>query len=49
VILGTAWFMIPAAEWKPTVDFARGKGVEAFEATKAKARSMFHRPAARTP
>jgi hypothetical protein len=43
VILGTAWFMIPAVEWKPTVDFARGKGVEALEASKAKVRSMFHR------
>ena len=41
VILGTAWFMIPAAEWKPTVEFAKGKGVQALEASKAKVRSMF--------
>jgi hypothetical protein len=48
VILGTAWFMIPSAEWKPTVEFARGKGVEALEGSKAKIRSMLHRPP-RTP
>jgi hypothetical protein len=48
VILGTAWFMIPSAEWKPTVEFAREKGVEALEGTKAKMRAMLHRPP-RTP
>lgn len=48
VILGTAWFMIPPAEWKPTVEFARGKGVEALEGSKARMRAMFHR-SVRTP
>jgi hypothetical protein len=43
VILGTAWFMIPAAEWKPTRDFARDKGVEVLEASKSKVRSIFTR------
>lgn len=48
VILGTAWFMIPAADWKPTVEFARGKGRDALQASKAKVRSMFTR-GPRTP
>ena len=47
VILGTAWFMIPAAEWKPTVDFAREKGVRAVEASKSKVRSIFSRAPAK--
>lgn len=41
VILGTAWFMIPAAEWKPTLDLARSKGIRAVEVSKAKVRSLF--------
>jgi hypothetical protein len=48
VILGTAWFMIPAAEWQPTVKFAKDKGIEMVEAGKSKVRSMFSR-GARTP
>jgi len=36
VILGTAWFMIPEAKWKNTVDFAKDRGVEAVDASKAK-------------
>jgi len=36
VILGTAWFMIPEAKWKDTVDFARDKGVQALDASKGK-------------
>jgi len=43
VILGTAWFMIPASEWKPTADFAKDKGKRAVEASKSKLRSMFSR------
>jgi hypothetical protein len=35
VILGTAWFMIPAARWKDTVDFAKERGVQALNASKA--------------
>src|SRR5262249_20239901 len=31
VILGTAWFMIPGAKWKDTVEFARERGVSALE------------------
>jgi len=43
VVLGTAWFMIPAPEWKPTAEFARDKGVRLVEASKSKVRSMFSR------
>jgi hypothetical protein len=35
VILGTAWFMIPKPRWKDTVDFARARGVDALDASKA--------------
>jgi hypothetical protein len=35
VILGTAWFMIPADRWKDTVEFARERGVAARDASKA--------------
>jgi len=35
VILGTAWFMIPAARWKDTTDFAKERGVQALDASKA--------------
>jgi hypothetical protein len=48
VILGTAWFMIPASEWKPTVDFAKDQGKRGVEASKSQLRSMFSR-GARTP
>ncbi|MBV8878787.1 MAG: hypothetical protein JO332_02375 [Planctomycetaceae bacterium] len=47
VILGTAWFMIPGAEWKPTVDFAKGQGRKAVERSKAQLRSMLHPSASR--
>jgi hypothetical protein len=47
VILGTAWFMIPAAEWRPTVEFAREKGVRTLEASKSKVRSIFTRAPAK--
>jgi hypothetical protein len=43
VVLGTAWFMIPASEWKPTTEFARDKGIRLVEASKSKVRSMFSR------
>jgi hypothetical protein len=36
VILGTAWFMIPGARWKDTADFAKDRGVQALDASKAK-------------
>jgi hypothetical protein len=35
VILGTAWFMIPTARWKDTVEFARERGVQALDASKS--------------
>ena len=35
VILGTAWFMIPTAKWKDTVEFARQRGVEDLDASKS--------------
>ena len=35
VILGTAWFMIPPAEWTPTRDFARAQGRKAADAARA--------------
>jgi hypothetical protein len=41
VIIGTAWFMIPHDEWKPTALFAREQGVKLWESSKAGARSMF--------
>lgn len=40
VIIGTAWFMIPQPEWKPTTDYAKARGLEAFDASKAKVRSI---------
>jgi hypothetical protein len=36
VILGTAWFMIPREKWNDTLVFARDRGVETFEASKAR-------------
>jgi hypothetical protein len=48
VIIGTAWFMIPAPEWKPTVDFAKDKGKQALEVSKSKVRRMFT-PGSRAP
>lgn len=47
VILGTSWFMIPPADWKPTVSFARNRSAEALGATTSKLRSLFS-PAPRT-
>jgi hypothetical protein len=41
VILGTAWFMIPGAKWKDTVDFAKERGGEALDASKAKIKGWF--------
>jgi len=41
VIIGTAWFMIPHEEWRPTVRFSRDQGVKVWESSKAEARSMF--------
>ena len=41
VIIGTAWFMIPAPQWKPTVDFAKDKGKEALDASKSKVKRMW--------
>jgi len=41
VIIGTAWFMIPHAEWTPTVRYAQEQGEKAVDASKAKARSIF--------
>jgi hypothetical protein len=41
VILGTAWFMIPQAEWKPTIGFAKDKGIEALGASKSKLKGLF--------
>jgi hypothetical protein len=35
VILGTAWFMIPGARWKDTTNFAKDRGVQALDASKA--------------
>jgi hypothetical protein len=43
IILGTAWFMIPGSEWKPTMDYARSQGKQALDASKAKVRSLFHK------
>lgn len=43
IILGTAWFMIPGSEWKPTVDYTRSQARSALDASKAKVKSMFHR------
>lgn len=34
VILGTAWFMIPGAEWTATRDFARAQGRKAADAAR---------------
>lgn len=48
IILGTAWFMIPGSEWKPTADFAKGKGRQALDATTSKFKS-FLKPAAPRP
>jgi len=45
VILGTAWFMIPGAEWKPTADFAKAEGRKLLDGTKHRVRSLF-RPGA---
>lgn len=44
VILGTAWFMIPGAEWTRTIEFARRKGIAALEASKSMLRSFLARP-----
>jgi hypothetical protein len=41
VILGTAWFMIPQPKWKDTVDFAKERGVDLLDASKATLRSWF--------
>jgi hypothetical protein len=41
VIIGTAWFMIPHAEWKPTIGFAKEKGIEALDASKSKVKAFF--------
>jgi len=38
VILGTAWFMIPGAEWRPTLEFARDQGRKVLESAKARLR-----------
>jgi len=43
IILGTAWFMIPGAEWKPTLDYTRSQGRQALDASKAKVKSLFHK------
>jgi hypothetical protein len=40
VILGTAWFMIPHAEWNPTIGFAKEKGIEALRASKSKVKAL---------
>jgi hypothetical protein len=45
VILGTAWFMIPGAEWKPTADFAKAQGRKAAEAAASQFKSYFKRAA----
>ena len=41
VILGTAWFLIPRAEWKPTIQFAKDQGLKAVEASKSKVKGLF--------
>jgi hypothetical protein len=38
VILGTAWFMIPGAEWRPTLEFARAQGKQVLESAKSRFR-----------
>jgi len=48
VIIGTAWFMIPGAEWKKTIDYTRQQGTKALDASKSKVRSLF-KPAPRVP
>jgi hypothetical protein len=40
VIIGTAWFMIPQPEWRPTLEFARSKSVETLEASRQTMRSL---------
>jgi hypothetical protein len=45
VILGTAWFMIPGPEWKPTTDFAKTQGRSAADAATSKVKSFFKPPA----
>ena len=44
VIVGTAWFMIPGAEWKATGDFAKEQGWKAADHSKAALRSLLRRP-----
>ncbi len=41
VIVGTAWFMIPRPQWKPTINYAREQGEKGVEASKEKLKSMF--------
>lgn len=43
VILGTAWFMIPGAEWRPTLDFAKAQGRKALDHSKTSVGSIFKR------
>ncbi len=45
VILGTAWFMIPGSEWKPTTDFAKAQGRKAADAAAWQFKSYFRRAA----
>jgi hypothetical protein len=46
VIIGTAWFMIPGAQWKPTIDYTRSQGAKALDASKARVKAFF-KPAPR--
>lgn len=40
VIIGTAWFMIPHAQWRPTIRFAEEKGRQGVETSKSTFKSL---------
>lgn len=42
VMLGTAWFLIPGEEWKPTVDFAKDRGRKLASASMDRLKAMVH-------
>ena len=48
VILGTAWFLIPREEWRPTADFAKARGRALAEASRLRLKSFLH-PSAGAP
>jgi hypothetical protein len=43
VILGTAWFLIPGEEWKPTADFAKERGRALASASLDRLKTMVRR------